>query len=342
VKRMNGRDMQPSSDGFFPSAMSKICWQRRRRAQAGNVSWEDVTPYAISRLQSDDNSLNENFRSITTADHILLGDLQSTDYDYLPRSAQDSIEPPMKICDDSLKFSVMKYPDSVTPGPSQNAADGLDPQRATYYQTLQAIRSKFEFFLSLPSFQPVTDFPTGNRVRSKPSYQTSCVRSRNHTGNPLLNNQANHRHNQLQIRASSSHDRQSRHSRLINQVHFQVNSHHRNRLGYHPQLRVCNHLLSRRPPLQARSHHSNALQIREGSRLRNNQQHGVYIHRRNHLLSRLTRARSRHRSLLSNSASNRANGRSPRTYRISRLSNHQFNRLLRINHPFNRRIYRRR
>jgi len=53
----------------------------------------------------------------------------------------------MKICDDSLKFSVMKYPDSVTPGPvslSQNAADGLDPQRATYYQTLQAIRSKFE------------------------------------------------------------------------------------------------------------------------------------------------------------------------------------------------------
>lgn len=39
------------------------------------------------------------------------------------------------------------HPGSVTPGPvslSQNAADGLDPQRATYYQTPQAIRSKFE------------------------------------------------------------------------------------------------------------------------------------------------------------------------------------------------------
>ena len=39
------------------------------------------------------------------------------------------------------------HPGSVTPGPvslSQNAADNLDPLRATYYQTPQAIRSKFE------------------------------------------------------------------------------------------------------------------------------------------------------------------------------------------------------
>lgn len=57
--------------------------------------------------QSDDNSLTEKFRSITTADPNQLGDSQGTDYDYLPPSAQDSylpIEQTYRICDDSLKF----------------------------------------------------------------------------------------------------------------------------------------------------------------------------------------------------------------------------------------------
>lgn len=200
-------------------------------------------------------------------------------------------------------------------------------------------------FLSLPSVQPVADFPTGNRVQRKPSCQPSCVRSRNYTGNHLLNRQANHRRNQLQIRASS-HDRQSLHSRLTNQIVY----HHHNQLRHHPQRRVCNHLLSRRhsqSPIQSRSHHSNVLHIQGSSRLRSHRQHRVNIHRCNHLLSRLTRSRRRHRnrlcSLLRNPASNRASSR-PCIYRISRLLNHPFNRL-RIqasSHPFNRRICRRR
>lgn len=53
VKRMNGRGVHLPSNGFSPSAMSKVRWQRRRRLQAGNVSRDDVTPYAISRLDHD-------------------------------------------------------------------------------------------------------------------------------------------------------------------------------------------------------------------------------------------------------------------------------------------------
>ena len=85
-----GRGVQQlHSNGFSPSATCKVRLQRRRRGQAGNVSRDDVAPFAISGLDHD-SSLDQSHQN-----HSRLINLN------ISADAHSVVEDVSKIADDS-------------------------------------------------------------------------------------------------------------------------------------------------------------------------------------------------------------------------------------------------